>query len=104
MELLFAPNNTSVQNGYQYHCNVSRMLTTGFTQFRDIMAMAAGAAAGILGLVNFNGFLFYLVVHIITSVALLSKVKYIQVTHAPNIRDASLWNLHERIRTIGQFQ
>ena len=75
MELLFAPNNTSVQNGYQYHCNVSRMLTTGFTQFRDIMAMAAGAAAGILGFVNFNGFLFYLVVHIITSVALLSKVK-----------------------------
>ena len=91
------------------HSMLNTELTAGINKVRDIMAMAAGAAAGILGIVNLNGFLFYVAVHIVTSLALLFKVISMR-WHATEIicenarrykcRHAKLWSIIRVRRSI----
>jgi len=48
----------------------------GIGYVRALMAIIAGVAAGILGLTGSKGFLLYIIVHVLTSMALLVRMKF----------------------------
>ena len=43
---------------------------------RSLLTIVAGIAAGVLGLTSLLGFAFFLQVHVVTSLALLAKMKF----------------------------
>ena len=48
----------------------------GISYVRALMAIITGIAAGILGLTGSKGFLLYIAVHLLTSLALLTKMRF----------------------------
>ena len=48
----------------------------GINYVRSLMAIVIGIVAGVAGLTNSRGFLFYIVMHLVTSFALLFKMKF----------------------------
>jgi hypothetical protein len=50
--------------------------TLAINNVRNLMTIVSGTGAGVLGLTNLSGFAFFLLVHVITSLALLVKMKF----------------------------